>query len=114
MALERGAADVTLAEPDLRPCDVWRPLPAHVRLHRRRGLANIFGPVVPRFVGPLQWRPQHHPLMPRSFRRMVTAFVACNQLHQALPYLPLEIVWEILSHFWWRGTHREMLRCRVY
>jgi hypothetical protein len=99
-----------LSSMTLVSADIWGKLPPSARLSSRRQIVDIFGGrVIPRLAGPLQWRPAHHQFMPRPFRAMVFAFVACNKFGH-MPYLPTEMIWEILSHFWWRGTCRELLR----
>lgn len=46
---------------------------------------------------PLYWHTRYHHRFPKSFQEMVLAFVACNRLGTK-PYLPPEMIWEILHH----------------
>jgi len=95
------------------PADAWHRLIPSARLLSKKQIRHIFKvDVILRFEGPLQWHYKHHFLMPPRFREMAFSFVACNKLGH-MPYLPTEMIWEILSHFWWTGACREMLRCRI-
>ena len=56
-------------------------------------------------IAPLYWHTRYHHRFPKSFQEMVLAFVACNRLGTK-PYLPPEMIWEILHHIEYDAPQR--------